>query len=194
MMMEMDSKKVKCCHRSQGLLMKGYLCMALLGIGFNAVAYNASDTVPINVTGAIYASSCTVTFPGDIDLGTYYRQNISVAGAHTPEVMVTVNLTGCSPFISKATASFSGTPYAEDTGFGAYLYANNIADGAHDLGLQLFNNDLTVSLGNNTSYMVNIDGTTQSASLVMAARLYTPHGTPTAGDFSATVTINFTYN
>ncbi|WP_246020030.1 fimbrial protein [Limnobaculum zhutongyuii] len=170
----MDNKKVKYCHRRQRVLMKGYLFVGLLGMVFNAVGFNASDTVPINVTGTIYASSCTVTFPGDIDLGTYYRQNISVAGGNTPEVIVTVNLTGCSPFITKATASFSGTPYAEDSSYGPYIYANNVADGAHDLGLQLFNNDPVVSLGNNTSYVLNIDATTQSAALVMAARMYTP--------------------
>nr|WP_267081182.1 hypothetical protein [Limnobaculum allomyrinae] len=42
--------------------------------------------------------------------------------------------------------------------------------------------------------MLNIDATTQSTALVMAARMYTPHGAPTAGDFGATVTINFTYD
>ncbi|WP_407657853.1 MULTISPECIES: fimbrial protein [Limnobaculum] len=62
------------------------------------------------------------------------------------------------------------------------------------MGLQLFNNDPVVSLGNNTSYVLNIDATTQSTALVMAARMYTPHGAPTAGDFGATVTINFTYD
>ncbi|MFV0549310.1 MAG: fimbrial protein [Limnobaculum xujianqingii] len=192
-MIGIDSKNVKYCHWHHKLWSKGYLFLGLISMVFNAAAYNDSDSVPLNVTGSIYASSCTVTFPGDINLGTYYRQNISIAGANTSDVPVTVNLTDCSPFISKATATFSGTSYTEDSGYGAILYANSIADGAQDLGLQLFNSDPVVPLGNNTTYVVNIDPVTKSVSLNMTARMYTPHGSPTAGDFSAAVTINFTY-
>ncbi|WP_168189641.1 fimbrial protein [Limnobaculum zhutongyuii] len=187
------NNNVKSCHGSHKLWSKGYLFLGLMGMVFNAAAYNDSDSVPFNVTGSIYASSCTVTFPGDINLGTYYRQNISVAGANTSDIPVAVSLTDCSPFISKATASFSGTAYTEDAGYGSTLYANSIVGGAQDLGLQLFNSDPMVSLGNNANYVINIDPSTKSASLNMTARMYTPHGSPTAGDFSAAVTINFTY-
>ncbi|MBK5142705.1 fimbrial protein SthD [Budviciaceae bacterium BWR-B9] len=192
-MMGTDSNKVKCCHWMHNLWLKGYLFLGLMGIVFNAAAYNNSDSVPLNVTGSIYASSCTVTFPGDINLGTYYRQNISIAGANTSDIPVTVSLTDCSPFISKATASFSGTAYTEDAGYESILYANSIAGGAQDLGLQLLSSDPVVTLGNNANYVINIDSSTKSASLNITARMYTPHGSPTAGDFSAAVTINFTY-
>ncbi|ROW50198.1 fimbrial protein, partial [Cronobacter malonaticus] len=50
-----------------------------------------------------------------------------------------------------------------------------------------------VNLANGVSYSVPIKADTHSGMLSLIARMYSPLGKPTAGDFSSSVTINFIY-
>ena len=49
-----------------------------------------------------------------------------------------------------------------------------------------------VALANGVSYPVPIEN--GAGALKFIARMYTPHGAPTAGKFSSAVTLNVTYN
>ncbi|OAT31775.1 hypothetical protein M975_1665 [Buttiauxella brennerae ATCC 51605] len=50
-----------------------------------------------------------------------------------------------------------------------------------------------INLANETTYSFPVDSEAGTATFKMGARLYTPHGSPTAGDFEATITVDVTY-
>lgn len=159
-----------------------------------AQAFNSEDNIAFSVTGNIINGSCNVEAPTAIKLGMAYRGDLAVAGANSVNVPFTLTLTDCAPGLSEATAIFSGTPY-NDPAYKDAIYANDVANGAQGLGLQIFNYDgrPLVNLANGVSYVFPVDSQTNSSQLRLIARMYSPYGTTTSGDFSSTVTINFTY-
>lgn len=166
------------------------LCLAS-----NAFAFKNSDAINVNITGEIVSPSCNVDVTDTVELGQYLRAELSIPGANSGLVPVDINLSGCSDQTSSATITFTGTPYSADPSFASAIYANDIAEGTQDIGLQLFNLDgkpLT-NLANGVSYNVPINTETGTSTFKLASRLYSPHGAPTAGDFKATVTLNFSY-
>ncbi|EDF9934220.1 fimbrial protein SthD, partial [Salmonella enterica subsp. enterica serovar Infantis] len=50
-----------------------------------------------------------------------------------------------------------------------------------------------VNLANNVTYTVDINSNTHEANLPVAARMYTPYGKVTAGDFTSVVTITIAW-
>ncbi|MEP8889433.1 fimbrial protein [Enterobacter roggenkampii] len=172
-----------------------FISLMILMLMNTAFAFNASDTIQMQITGIITASSCQVVVAEEVDLGTTSRQDISVPGGNSGMVPVIVQLNQCSPQLSQAHISFSGTPYKEDATFASAIYANEQADGAKDLGLQLINLDgkTQVNLANGVNYTFPLDTTTHNGRFVIGARMYTPHGAPTAGLFKSAVTVSFTY-
>lgn len=158
-------------------------------------AYGSTDTVQIQVTGKIIAASCQVDIPQTVDLGQISRQDLSVAGGNSGTMVVLLKLSQCSPQVSQATVSFTGSPYTADPAFSSAIYANEASGGATDIGLQLFNLDgkALVNLANGVEYSFPVQTDTHAGIFSMGARMYTPHGTPTAGDFKSAVTVNFTY-
>jgi len=169
--------------------------LVLLLISPSAYALHSSDTIQVQITGQIVAPSCTANVGQLVDLGTVISGDLSVPGANSQTKFVKLTLTNCSPELNHITATFTGTPYSEDPAFADAIYANESSNGTQGIGLQLFNWDgqPLVNLANGVSYQFSIDGATGSGELPIGARMYTPHGNPTAGSFSASVTVNFTY-
>ena len=93
------------------------------------------------------------------------------------------------------TIAFSGTPYTADPAYSQAIYANELANGAQDVGLQLLNLDgnALVNLANGVTYTMPLNTETGRKVLSFMARMYTPHGAPTPGNFKSAVTLNFTY-
>ncbi|MCE9994465.1 fimbrial protein SthD [Enterobacter asburiae] len=172
-----------------------YGMLLLLIYAWPGAAFNSQDTVNFTVKGNIIQPLCTVNVPSQIDLGSYARQDLSVAGANRANVPFTITLTDCSRGLTQAVVSFSGTPY-DDGEWGTVLYANQVAEGAKGLGLQLYNNDgnARVNLANGVSYPFQIDEQTAAGALHIIARMYSPEGKPTAGDFHTAITLNFSYH
>lgn len=175
-------------------------CIATLLMGALAsapllAAYKTSDVLQVEVTGQIVAPACQVEVPQTVDLGQIARQLLTVPGSNSVSKLVTLKFSQCSSVTTKANISFSGAPYAEDPSLANQIYANQLADGAQGIGLQLFNADgqPLVNLGNTVTYVVPVDTQTTSAQLPIVARMYTPHGNPTAGGFQTAVTLNFIY-
>lgn len=170
------------------------LCAFLL-FTTNVFAFNKTDSINVDITGEIVAPSCNVDVTDTVELGTYVRADLSIPGANSGLVPVDINLTECSNQSSSAVVTFSGTPYSADPAFGSAVYANDIAEGTQDIGLQLFNLDgkPLSNLANGVSYTFPINTETGTGNFKFASRLYSPHGAPTAGDFKATVTLNITY-
>ncbi|XUA18705.1 fimbrial protein [Citrobacter sp. OP27] len=165
------------------------------------LAASDKDILQFNVTGNIIDGTCNVTKPEIVDLGKYYWKDFAVAGGNTGNVPVTIAFDGCTAGLSKATITFSGTPYSEDQAYGSVIYANQVtvqAGGATDVGLQLFIRDRDhplngVALANGVNYPVEIDAN-HSGSMTFESRMYTPHGSPTPGAFSSAITLNVMYN
>lgn len=159
------------------------------------LAFDASSVVQVQVTGTIIATSCQVDVPQEVNLGEVSRQDISVPGGNSGTMVVTLKLSQCSPQLTQATVSFTGSPYTDDPAYANAIYASQTTDGAKDIGLQLFNIDgkALVNLANGVSYNFPIQADTHTGLLSIGARMYTPHGAPTAGDFKSAVTVNFTY-
>lgn len=174
--------------------LSGLACFAILMSG-SLFAYGSSDSIQVQVRGTIIATSCQVDIPQEVNLGQISRQDLSVPGGNSSTMVVLLKLSQCSPQVSQATVSFTGSPYTADSAFSTAIYANDVSGGASDIGLQLFNldgNEL-VNLANGVSYTFPVQTETHSAILSLGARMYSPHGTPTAGDFKSAVTVNFTY-
>lgn len=169
--------------------------LALLLFSSTASAYNNQDVVNFSVSGTIYQAVCTITVPTRVDLGVYARKDLAFAGAHSANMPFTINLTACSQGLTHATVTFSGTPY-NDGNWGSVIYANQAEEGAKGVGLQLYNADSgsPVNLANGASYTFPVDGQTGSGQVTLFARLYSPEGKSTAGEFHSAVTLNFTYN
>ena len=162
---------------------------------FNALAFNQSDSIQVSVSGNIIASSCNIQVKDTVSLGDYTRADLSVPGANSGLIPVDIILTQCSAGMTSATVTFTGSAYKDDPAFAGAIYANDLAEGTKDIGLQLFNLDgkPLVNLANGVSYTFPVEAGTGSGKFKFASRLYSPHGTPTAGEFKATVTLNFSY-
>ncbi|MCE0843993.1 fimbrial protein SthD [Buttiauxella sp. A2-C1_F] len=167
----------------------------LLFVASNASALKSSDQINIDITGEIVAPSCNVAVADTVELGQFSRSDLSSPGASSGLITVDINLSGCSDQASLATVTFSGTPYSADPSFSSVIYANDIVEGSQDIGLQLFNLDgkpiTNLASGVNYNFPINTEAGT--GTFKFASRLYSPHGTPTAGDFKSTVTLGFTY-
>ncbi|MCX2866140.1 fimbrial protein [Kluyvera cryocrescens] len=176
-------------------MMKKYALALGLILSSSAMAYNTSDTIQVQVSGQIITAVCEVELDNTVSLGQIARQDLSVPGGNSAPVTFAVKLTNCSPELSKVTIAFSGTPYTADPDFSSAIYANELADGAQDVGLQLLNLDgnTLINLANGVNYTMPLIPGSGSKVLSFIARMYTPHGTPTAGDFKSAVTLNFTY-
>ena len=155
-------------------------------------AYNSQDLVNFSVSGTIVQSLCTVNVPSQVALGEFARDTLSVAGASSASVPFTIELINCTPGLTSAQVTFSGTPY-DDGSWGSVIYANQAADGAKYVGLQLMNADgnPAVNLANGVSYTFPVSAQTRSGVLDIVARLYSPEGATTAGKFQSSVTLNF---
>ena len=94
---------------------------------------------------------------------------VTPATFQSPSVLTAVLLK------SAATVTFTGTPYSEDPTYGSVIYANQVtpdADGATDVGLQLFDYPaIHVALANGVSYPVPIEN--GAGALKFIARMYT---------------------
>lgn len=175
--------------------MNKYTMLAVLLMPFHVLAYNANDTIQVQVTGQIITAVCEVAVDNSVDLGQIAKSDLSVAGGNSESVPFSATLTKCSPELSQVTISFSGSPYADDPAYANAIYANELTDGAKDVGLQLLNVDgeSFVNLANGVDYTAPLTPGADSKVIHFIGRMYSPHGTPTAGDFKSSVTLNFTY-
>lgn len=181
-------------NHSRRIYAIGLLAVGVFTSG-KLLAFDASSVIQVQITGTIIATSCTVDVPQEVNLGQISRQDLSVPGGNSGTMVVALKLSQCSPQLTQATVSFTGVPYTDDPAYASAIYANEMTDGAKDIGLQLFNIDgkTLVNLANGVSYSFPVQTETHAGLLSIGARMYSPHGTPTAGDFKSAVTVNFTY-
>lgn len=168
--------------------MKKYISVIILTLFYicNASADTVSAT--IEVTAKITALPCVVdtdTVNKPVDLGSVFAHNMTAGtGSEWKEFELSVH--DCPANWTKAVVTFTGTPAAEDG------YFANSGTGADGLVLQITDRSHSVNYGNNDQMTVDID-TDRRASFPLAARMYSPEGSASAGDFSSVIQIDFTY-
>lgn len=168
--------------------MNGMKAGLLAGLLLVTCVMNAQATpdVTITITGRVVAHPCTVSAPpAAVDLGDLFAADFSQAGSKSAWYPVTLSLTNCPVGTSAVTATFTGV--ADNTG-----YYQNQGDA---LNLQL---ELQDAAGNNlnsgNSTHVQVNESTQSASLSLQVRALTVNGNATQGSIQALINVTYTYS
>lgn len=145
----------------------------------------------INLSGTVVASACSV------DTGTK-EQTVTFDQARAVDYTKVGNtsewqdfeltLTGCPLSTTQVTALFSGNADQDDgTKFA------NAQGSATGMALQIMTRDHLKEIPPAGKLAVNIDGTSRRAVFPLSARMYTPTGLVTAGEFRTVVQLTFTY-
>ncbi|WP_407438867.1 fimbrial protein [Lelliottia sp.] len=149
---------------------------------------NATD---LNISGKVVASPCTVdtaSVSKEVELPRLQAHSLADAGTGGEWVDFNLDLNNCPVSTSQATATFSGTPDANDS----TAYKNTGT--ASNVALQLSAKDDADTLYANGSNMkADINSSTHSATFPLSARMYSPTGGVTQGTFISVVNISFTY-
>ncbi|NLU19061.1 MAG: type 1 fimbrial protein [Serratia liquefaciens] len=145
---------------------------------------HAAD-VTITVNGRVVAKPCTVSTPSaTVDLGDLFTFNYIQAGSGSAWHPVTLNLTNCPIGTSRVTAKFTGT--TDSTGY----YKNQ--GGATNLQLELQDTSGN-NLNNGKTKAVQVDDSTQSASLPLQVRALSVNGNAKQGSIQAVINVTYTY-
>ena len=166
-------------------LLPALACLWAVG-GMNAV--QAAD---INLSGTVVASACTV------DTGTK-EQTVTFDQARAVDYTKVGNtsewqdfelaLSGCPLSTTQVTALFSGNADNDDgTKFA------NAQGSATGMALQIMTRDHLKEIPPAGKLAVTIDGDSRRAVFPLSARMYTPTGLVTAGEFKTIVQLTFTY-
>uniref|UniRef100_UPI001F5B4EF4 fimbrial protein n=1 Tax=Pseudomonas sp. TH34 TaxID=2796399 RepID=UPI001F5B4EF4 len=141
--------------------------------------------VNIIVNGRVVAQPCTVLAPPVVDLGDQFATDYSQAGSRSGWYPVTLSLTNCPVGTSGITATFTGP--ADDTG-----YYQNQGDA---LNLQLELQDANGNnLNNGNSSTVQVNESTQAATLSLRVRALSVKGNAQQGSIQASINVTYTYS
>nr|WP_240769931.1 type 1 fimbrial protein [Pantoea agglomerans] len=148
------------------------------------LATHAAD-VTITVNGRVVARPCTVsTLSATVDLGDLFTFNYVQAGSASAWHSVALNLINCPIGTSRVTATFTGI--TDDTGY----YKNQ--GGATNLQLELQDTSGN-NLNNGKTKTVQVDNSTQSASLPLQVRALSVNGNAKQGSVQAVINVTYTY-
>ncbi|MTD29409.1 fimbrial protein [Erwinia sorbitola] len=149
-----------------------------------ALSSHAAD-VTITVNGRVVAKPCTVSTPsGTVDLGDLFTFNFVQAGDSSDWYPVTMDLTNCPIGTSRVTATFTGT--TDSTG-----YYKNLGDAAN---LQLELQDTSSNnLSNGKKMTVEVNDSTQAASLPLRVRALSVNGNAKQGSIQAVINVTYSY-
>lgn len=157
---------------------------AIGGIG----SVQAAD---INLSGTVVASACTV------DTGTK-EQTVTFQQARAvdyPKVGNTsewqdfeLTLSGCPPSTTQVTALLSGDADNDDI----TKFANTQGN-ATGMALQIMTRDHQTEIPPAGEVTASVNGNDHRAVFPLSARMYTPTGRVTAGEFNTIVQLTFTY-
>ncbi|WNN47057.1 fimbrial protein [Siccibacter colletis] len=144
----------------------------------------------INVSARLVARPCTVdtdTVNKTVELGQGRASEMKTAGAGGEWTDFELLLTKCPAATVGATVTFSGTPDDDDaTAF------KNSAD-ATGIALRLASRDRATTYQNESTMTQTIDTAAHTATFPLSARMFSPKGNPTSGQFAAAVNVSFTY-
>lgn len=146
---------------------------------------NATD---INISGKVVASSCTVdvnTVSRSIELPKVKMRSLDTAGSAGDWVDFAIEVNECPVYLTETTVKFSGVPDVDD----ATAYKNTGTSKYTALQLAA----RTTIYGNGSSMRNPINASTHKSIFSLSARIYSPKGNATAGNFSSAVNLTFEY-
>ncbi|MGP3121119.1 fimbrial protein [Serratia nevei] len=150
----------------------------------STLVVHAAD-VTITVKGRLVAKPCTVSTPSEtVDLGDLFTLNFVKAGSSSAWHPVTLKLINCPIGTSRVTAKFTGT--TDNTGY----YKNE--GKATNLQLELQDTSGN-NLNNGKTKVVNVNDSTQSASLPLRIRALSVNGNAKQGSIQAVINVTYTY-
>lgn len=149
-----------------------------------------ADDSSMTMKGTVLAVPCTVdtdTVNKTVELGQGRASEMKTAGAGGEWTDFELLLTKCPAATVGATVTFSGTPDDDDaTAF------KNSAD-ATGIALRLASRDRATTYQNESTMTQTIDTAAHTATFPLSARMFSPKGNPTSGQFAAAVNVSFTY-
>ncbi|ECE6742734.1 type 1 fimbrial protein [Salmonella enterica subsp. salamae] len=145
----------------------------------------------INLSGTVVASACIVD-TGTIDQTVTFEQARAVDYTRVGDTSewqdFELTLSACPSSTSQVTALFSGDANSDDiTKFA------NAQGSASGMALQIMTRDHQTEISPEETLAVSVDRTSRRAIFPLSARMYTPTGHVTSGEFQTTVQLTFTY-
>ncbi|HGH4663329.1 TPA: fimbrial protein [Enterobacter kobei] len=152
---------------------------------------SSAQATTIDLSGTVVASACTVD-AGSKNQTVRFDQaravNFSRVGATGEWQDFSLTLSSCPSSTTRVQATLTGDSDSDDQ----TKFANSSGD-ATGMAMQIMTRDHLTEISPAGSITVDVDRTTHNAQFPLAARLYTPTGTVTAGEFNTTVQFTFTY-
>lgn len=150
---------------------------------FNIYSVNAED---ITVNGTVVPGPCNVSFSDlTFNFEDLYSGNMDEAGSSSQWKNVDILLTDCPVGTQKVIMRITGEP--SDDG----VYFANEKD-ALNVVLQLTEPTHSLNYSNGSVVQTNVDSH-HDASYSLAARIFSPQGSGSAGDFESVILLDFTY-
>ncbi|WES69611.1 fimbrial protein [Superficieibacter sp. HKU1] len=151
----------------------------------------AASAADITLSGTVVAASCTVD-TGTKEQTVRFQQaravDYTTVGNTSEWQDVDLTLSACPLSTRQVTVSFSGD--ADDIDPTKFA---NIQGDATGMALELMSRDHLTEIPPQGQMTVDVDRTTRGAVFPLSARMYTPTGNVTAGEFKAVVQFSFTY-
>ncbi|HCL5074482.1 TPA: type 1 fimbrial protein [Salmonella enterica] len=156
-----------------------------------ASSINIVQATDINLSGTVVASACTVDI-GTKEQTVTFEQARAVdypnAGDTSEWQDFELTLSACPASTTQVTALFSGDADNDDN----TKFANTLGD-ASGMALQIMTRDHVTGISPAGELTVSVDGNSRRAVFPLSARMYTPTGAVTAGEFRTIVQLTFTY-
>lgn len=145
----------------------------------------------INIRGTVVASACSVD-TGTKDQTVTFEQARAVdyldVGNTSEWQDFELTLSTCPLSTTKVTAQFSGDADSDDN----TKFANAMGS-ASGMALQLMTRDHQTEISPQDTLAVDVDKDSRRALFPLSARMYTPTGHVTSGEFQTMVQLTFTY-
>lgn len=145
----------------------------------------------ININGTVVASACSVD-TGTVDQTVTFEQARAVDYTKVSDTSewqdFELTLSACPLSTTQVTVQFSGDADSDDSTKFA-----NAQGSASGMALQLMTRDHQTEISPQGTLAVVVDKNSRRAVFPLSARMYTPTGHVTSGEFQTTVQLTFTY-
>ncbi|HBK4767638.1 TPA: type 1 fimbrial protein [Serratia liquefaciens] len=163
---------------------------ALFGLGLAGLLYSPltqADSVTVNISGNVVASSCTVksSNPLNVVLPDIDMLKLAKKGDSSPFVNFDLELEGCSEGVTKVTATYGGTvsPLSSDS------FTNT---GTATQVVLYMQDSASTAIYPNTTRQVAVDSVARTAKFSQKIQIYAM-GASTPGTVSGNIVVSFTY-
>ena len=151
---------------------------------------SSAQATTIDLSGTVVASACTVD-AGSKNQTVRFDQaravNFSRVGATGEWQDFSLTLSSCPSSTTRVKATLTGDSDSDDQ----TKFANSSGD-ATGMAMQIMTRDHLTEISPGAVYQVSIDSS-HNVVFPLSARMYTPTGQVTAGEFRTTVQLTFTY-